>query len=120
MDSIAQLREYFVDLVDVSRTIVDQSHENLAEAVVVQRQDDKQQLQAFIVMSANGDSTTLPYLQVLLRSLRLPAYLRSTRAVALTALPLTRDGKADRSTLQTIEVDTTRSIEVVQPASSYK
>jgi acyl-coenzyme A synthetase/AMP-(fatty) acid ligase len=53
-DSIVQLREYFVDLVDVSRTIVDQSHGKLAEAVVVQRQDDKQQLQAFIVMSANG------------------------------------------------------------------
>jgi hypothetical protein len=49
-----QLREYFVDLVDVSRTIVDQSHGKLAEAVVVQRLNDKQQLQAFIVMSANG------------------------------------------------------------------
>jgi hypothetical protein len=62
----------------------------------------------------------MPYLQVLLRSLRLPAYLRPTRAVALTALSLTRDGKADRSTLQTIEIDTTRSIEVVEPASSYR
>jgi hypothetical protein len=57
-----QFREYFVDLVDVSRTIVDQSHRKLAEAVVVQQQDDKQQLRAFIVMYANGDSTTLPYL----------------------------------------------------------
>jgi hypothetical protein len=115
-----QLKEYFVDLVDVPRTRVDQSHGELAEAVVVQRQDDKQQLQAFIFMSANGDSTTLPYLQVLLRSLRLPACLRPTRAVALTALPLTCDGKADRSTLQTIKINTTRSIEVVQHASSYR
>jgi hypothetical protein len=57
-----QFREYFVDLVDVSRTIVDQSHRKLAEAVVVQQQDDKQQLRAFIVMCANDDSTTLPYL----------------------------------------------------------
>jgi acyl-coenzyme A synthetase/AMP-(fatty) acid ligase len=98
-NSIVQLREYFVDLVDVSRSIIDQSHGKVAETVVVRRQDDKEQLEAFIVMSIVCGPTILPYLQVLLRGLPLPAYLRPTRAVALNFFPLTRDGKVDQSKL---------------------
>ncbi|KAF2833447.1 acetyl-CoA synthetase-like protein [Ophiobolus disseminans] len=118
-NSVVCVRNYYVDLVDTSRTIINQSDGKVTEAIVVQEQDDPQQLQAFVVMSANTKGDVSRYLQTLLRSLPLPAYLRPTRAVVLITVPHTRAGKVDRALLQASKTPEAERIQVVQPASSF-
>lgn len=119
-ESVAQLREYYVDLVDVARTIVDLSSGKVAQTIVVQLHEHRQQLRAFVVLAEGSSIATPRYLQTLLRNLPLPAYLRPTRAVVLNAMPMTQAGKTDRRALRAMNIPRAQIIEVIQPISSHK
>jgi non-ribosomal peptide synthetase component E (peptide arylation enzyme) len=70
-------------------------------------------------MSKDPGVDTPRFLQILLRDLILPVYLRPTRATILDVVPLTRAGKVDCQHLK-MEVPQGKIIEVVQPASSFE
>ncbi|KAH7094375.1 hypothetical protein FB567DRAFT_599928 [Paraphoma chrysanthemicola] len=119
VEAVVRLRDYYVDLVDVERTIVNQSGGQIEEGLVMQQHEDVELLQAFVVMASSADMDTPRFLQTLLRGLSLPNYLRPASAVVLDAIPLTLAGKADRQALKAMTIAQQNIIPVVQPASSF-
>jgi hybrid polyketide synthase/nonribosomal peptide synthetase ACE1 len=82
--SIAHISEFHIELVEISRTIVDQGSGSVAEAVVIFKSDNEQdepQIQVFVVMNEAPSVKSRRYLQELLLSLNLPVYMRPTCAV---------------------------------------
>lgn len=82
--SIAHISEFHVELVDISRTIVDQGSGSVAETVLVFKSDNEQdepQIQVFVVMNEAPSVKSRRYLRELLLGLNLPVYMRPICAV---------------------------------------
>jgi hypothetical protein len=82
--SIAHISGFHIELVEISRTIVDQGSGPVAEAVVVSKSDNEQdepQIQVFVVMNEAPSVKSRRYLRELLLGLNLPVYMRPICAV---------------------------------------
>lgn len=103
-DSQIKLRGIRVELNDISNTILEVSKGVISQAVVTVRgssQDQEQFLVAHIVFSAPPDNTE-EYLDRLLMSLPLPAYMRPSQAIVIDELPMNASGKVDRKALNSL------------------
>jgi acyl-CoA synthetase (AMP-forming)/AMP-acid ligase II len=119
-ESVARIHGFYVELGDISRTIVNEANGRVAEAVVVSKSDNEQQephVQAFVVMNEVPNLESRRYLQALLLDLNLPAYMRPTRAVIRRELPRTSGGRIDRHALMAISIPDAEIIQVMPPAS---
>jgi hybrid polyketide synthase/nonribosomal peptide synthetase ACE1 len=115
-ESIAQIDGFYIELGDISRTIVDQAKGKVIEALVVLRsvnETEEPQLLAFVVMNGAVKAATRRGLQKLLRALNLPAYMRPKRAVICNELPRTSGGKIDRRVAMTTAIPDTEIIRVM-------
>jgi len=82
--SIAHISGFHIELVEISRTIVDQGSGPAAEAVVVSKSDNEQdepQIQVFVVMNEAPSVKSRRYLRELLLGLSLPVDMRPICAV---------------------------------------
>jgi len=113
LDHQVKLRGYRIDLGEVEHALLAQP--SVAQAVAVIREDrpGDQRLVAYVVRTpeAISDETKL---EAALRQV-LPAYMVPSAIVALTALPVTPNGKVDRRALPAPTWQSERAVEYVAP-----
>lgn len=100
-DDQVKIRGYRVELAEVEAVL--REHDTVREAVVVAREDQPgdKRLVAYLV-AANEQALKTDKLRAFLRE-KLPEYMVPHTIVVLKALPLTRNGKVDRSALPAAE-----------------
>jgi acyl carrier protein len=100
-DTQVKLRGFRIELGEIEAAVA--SHAQVRDtAVVVQRLGGAARLVCFMVF-AEGATNDVSAIEASLRQ-RLPAYMVPSAIVALTALPLTSNGKIDRKALETMPV----------------
>lgn len=96
-DHQVKVRGFRIELGEIEGQLV--RHPQVKEAVVVARQADSgSELHAYVVGDGGADRALTPALRVFIKE-RLPEYMVPSAFVVLDAMPLTPNGKVDRSAL---------------------
>jgi amino acid adenylation domain-containing protein/non-ribosomal peptide synthase protein (TIGR01720 family) len=116
LDQQVKLRGMRIELGEITTCL--QQHPAIAQAIVVDRQDqtDHPQLVAYFVPQPEQPSPSQSELRDFL-SAHLPAYMLPTAWVSLAALPLTSNGKVNRSALPSPTREQTVCTDLVLPST---
>jgi len=96
VDSQVNLRGYRIELGEIEAVL--RQHEAITDAAVVVRESASGEKQLVAYLVGKGDASALSQLQVHLKA-RLPDYMMPTVFVQIDSLPLTTNGKVDRTKL---------------------
>ena len=96
VDSQVNLRGYRIELGEIEAVL--RQHEAITDAAVVVRESASGEKQLVAYLVGKGDASALSQLQVHLKA-RLPDYMMPTVFVQIDSLPLTSNGKVDRTKL---------------------
>ncbi len=96
VDSQVNLRGYRIELGEIEAVL--RQHEAITDVAVVVRQSASGEKQLVAYLVGNGDASALSQLQSHLKA-RLPDYMMPTVFVQIDSLPLTTNGKVDRTKL---------------------
>ena len=96
VDSQVNLRGYRIELGEIEAVL--RQHEAITNAAVVVRESASGEKQLVAYLVGNGDASALSQLQSHLKA-RLPDYMMPTVFVQIDSLPLTTNGKVDRTKL---------------------
>ena len=99
LDTQIKLRGFRIELGEIETVLA--QHPGIAQAVVVRRQDDREQPQlvAYLIQSSAHDIPSLPATLRQYLEPTLPSYMLPAAYVVLDAYPLTPNGKVDRQAL---------------------
>ncbi|KAG8160939.1 hypothetical protein KVR01_009203 [Diaporthe batatas] len=103
-DNQIKIRGIRIELEDIAANILKIADGKLAEVVVTARGEDKTLLAFAVIASGVQIKNVHDYLQSLPARLPLPEYMRPSIIIELEQLPMTRNGKLDRASLDKIPI----------------